>query len=547
LLWSGDVGAATRAPVRARNAMAVSAEPHATRAAVAVLREGGNAVDAAIAAGFALAATHPAAGNIGGGGFMLIRFADGGSAFVDFREKAPGAASSDMYLDSQGNPTDESVAGYRASGVPGTVRGLGLAHEKYGSRPWKRLVEPAVELAKEGFPVSWGLAQAFRHSSRLPLFAESKRVFLNRARFYEMGDAFRQPDLAATLSRIAENGPAEFYEGRTARLIAEDMKRNGGLITLEDLAAYEAVERTPVKGSYRGYGVLSAPPPSSGGAGIVQMLNMLEGSGYAGSGAGSAAAIHYAAEVMRRYFADRSEYFGDPDYAHVPLEKLLDKDYARKRRGTIRADRATPSDEIGPGDLPGPEAEHTTHYSVVDTEGNAVSVTYTLNGLFGSGVTVKDAGFLLNNEMDDFTAKPGEPNMYGLLQSERNAIEPGKRPLSAMTPTIVTRGGELFMVLGSPGGPTIINTVLQVILNVVDFGMNLQQAADFPRFHHQWMPDRLRMESHGFSPDTVKLLKQKGHRIRFVESMGRVMAIQAEDGWLLGAAGSRSEGLAEGF
>ena len=538
---------ATREPVHARRAMVVSAEAHATEAGVAVLKDGGNAIDAAIAVGFALAVTHPRAGNIGGGGFMLIRFADGHSTFIDFRERAPAAASRDMYLDAAGKPTQDSVVGYRAVGVPGTVRGFELARGKYGTKPWSRLVAPAIRLAEEGFPVSHQRAEDFRENKRLPLFADSKRIFLRDGQLYEMGEVLRQTELAATLRRIAGNGANEFYTGKTARLIAGDMKRNGGLITLDDLREYKAVERQPVAGEYRGYKILSAPPPSSGGAGIVQMLNMLEGSGFARGGGGSASSIHYVAEVMRRFFADRAEYFGDTDFVDMPLEGLLSQDYARQRRASIRGDRATPSSQIRAGRPTAHESSETTHYSVVDRDGNAVAVTYTLNSSFGSGVTAAGTGILLNNEMDDFTAKAGEPNQFGLLQSDNNAIEPGKRPLSAMTPTIVTRNGRLFMVLGAPGGPTIISTVLQVITNVIDFKMNLQQAVDFPRFHHQWMPDELRLEDHGFSPDTVELLGKCGHQIKFVEKMGRVMAIQAEGRWLLGAADSRSEGVAQGF
>ena len=526
--------------------MVVSTEKHATEAGVEVLRKGGNAVDAAVAVGFALSVTHPAAGSLGGGGFMLIRLADGRSTFIDFRERAPGAATRDMYLDAQGNPTEESVVGYRASGVPGSCRGYALALEKYGSWRWPDVIEPSIRLASRGFPVTYQFAEDLREDQRLPRFPESKRIFLRGGNFLKQGDALRQPELAATLRRVAKNGPDELYTGETARRIAADMQRNGGLISLQDLADYRAVERRPVVGSYRGYEVLGPPPPSSG-SGVIQMLNMLEGSGYEKSGAGSAAAIHYLAEVMRRFFADRAEYFGDSDYVDVPLERLLSKAYAAGRRATIDPERATPSAEVQAGSPTGRESAETTHFSVVDPQGNAVAVTYTINGWYGSGVTAAGTGIVLNNEMDDFTAKPGEPNMFGLLQSENNAIEPGKRPLSAMSPTIVSRGGKLFLVLGSPGGPTIINTVLQVITNVVDFGMNLQQAVDSPRFHHQWMPDELRMESYGFSPDTLELLRKRGHQIRLVESMGRVMAIQTGEEWLLGADDSRAEGLASGF
>ena len=534
-------------PVRARHAIVVSAEDHATMAGLAVLRKGGNAIDAAITVGFVLAVTHPAAGNIGGGGFMLIRFADGRSTFIDFRERAPAAATRDMFLGDDGEPTSDSVVGYRAVAVPGTVRGFELARKKYGARPWAELVKPAVRLARKGFSVSEGLAESLRANARLPLFAASRRIFLRNGRPYEPGERFRQRKLHATLKRIARRGPGEFYRGKTARLIAADMKRNGGLITMADLAEYEPVERRPLVGHYRDYEILGAPPPSSGGAGVIQMLNMLEGTGYAASGAGSASSIHYVAEVMRRFFADRAEHFGDADFADVPIEKLTGKKYAADRRSTIGRDRATPSENVRPGRPLGYESPETTHYSIVDAEGNAVAVTYTLNGLYGSGVTARGTGVLLNNIMDDFTSKPGEPNMFGLLQSEKNAIEPRKRPLSAMTPTIVSRGGELFMVLGAPGGPTIISTVLQIITNVADFNMDLQQAVDFPHFHHQWMPDELRMEDAGFSPQTIEGLKERGHRIKLVSPMGRAMAIKRDGDWLVGAADSRSEGTARGY
>ncbi len=526
--------------------MVVSAEDHATTAGIAAMRKGGNAVDAAIAVGFVLAVTHPAAGNIGGGGFMLIRFADGRSTFIDFRERAPAAATRDMFLGEDGAPTADSVEGYRAVAVPGTVRGFELARKKYGRRPWAELVKPAVRIARKGFPVSEGLAESLRANARLPLFAASRRIFLRSGRPYEPGERLRQRQLHATLKRITRRGPDEFYLGKTARLIAADMKRNEGLITMADLAEYEAVERRPLVGRYRDYEILGAPPPSSGGAGIIQMLNMLEGTDYASSGAGSASSIHYVAEVMRRFFADRAKHFGDADFADVPIKRLTGKKYAADRRSTIRPDRVTPSEDIQPGRPLGYESPETTHYSIVDAEGNAVAVTYTLNGLYGSGVAARGTGVLLNNIMDDFTSKPGEPNMFGLLQSEKNAIEPGKRPLSAMTPTIVSRGGKLFMVVGAPGGPTIISTVLQIITNVADFNMDLQPAVDFPRFHHQWMPDELRMED-GFSPRAIEGLKKRGHRIKFVSPMGRAMAIRRDGDWLVGAADSRSEGTARGY
>ena len=550
LVVAAGLAGATREPVRARQAMVVSTRDEATRAGLDILRDGGNAVDAAVAVGFALAVTHPSAGNLGGGGFMLIRFADGRSTFLDFRERAPSAAHRDMYLDKDGNPTDDDQVGYRASGVPGSARGFELALRKYGTKPWAQVLRPAIELAERGFEVTYLLSEALRGNKKLAQFAESRRIFQRGGRYYDMGETFRQPDLHQTLVRIAKGGADEFYKGKTARLIAADMQKNGGTIALEDLAAYKPVERNTLSGRYGDYELVSPPPPSSGGVGVIQMLNMLDGSGYERSGPGSAAAIHYVAETMRRFFADRAQYFGDPDFVEIPVKRLISKHYARARRTSIHLGRAGTSDPAATdatGYGLGGESTETTHFSVVDKEGNAVAVTYTLNGSYGSGVTAKGTGVLLNNEMNDFSAKPGAPNNAGLLTSEQNAIAPGKRPLSSMTPTIVTRDGKLFLVVGSPGGPTIISTVLQVITNVVDFGMDLRQAVDFPRFHHQWMPDELRLERHGTSSDTVERLRQRGHRLKFVEKQGRVMAIQVGEKWLLGAADARSEGSARGY
>ncbi len=538
--------AAARQPVRARHAMVVTREPHATEVGVAVLRAGGNAVDAAVAVGFALAVTHPAAGNLGGGGFMLIRFADGRAAFIDFRERAPAAASRDMYLGPDGKPTRESIEGWRAVAVPGTVRGLEYAARKYGTRPWADLLAPAIRLARDGFPVSWGLAESLRRSQLLARFPESRRIFQRDGRYFEPGERLVQPELARTLERIARAGADEFYQGETAHRLAAAMRENGGLITLEDMKAYRPVERAPLRGRYRGCEILTAPPPSSGGIGILQMLGILEGSGFEKHGAGSAASIHWMAEAMRRYFADRSEYLGDPDFVRIPVRGLLDPRYLAQRRGSIDPERATPSERLGPGRPPGYESAETTHYSIVDAQGSAVAVTYTLNGSYGSGVTAPGLGFLLNNEMDDFAARPGYPNYYGLVQGEANAIAPGKRPLSSMTPTILLRDGRLYMVLGSPGGPRIITTVLQVIVNVLDFHMNIREATDWPRFHHQWLPDKLYMEP-GISPDTRALLAARGFQIEPARSIGEVAAVLVEGGWLHGAADSRVEGKADGF
>jgi gamma-glutamyltranspeptidase/glutathione hydrolase len=543
------VSLAARQPVHSQHAMVVAQEPLATDVGVAVLKAGGNAVDAAVAVGFALAVTHPFAGNIGGGGFMLVRFADGRATFIDFREKAPLKASRNMYLDANGKLTKDSLVGWRASGVPGSVRGFEMAHKKYGHKSWAELLDPAVKLASDGYPVSYSQSESLQSPGTTKLlsqFAESKRIFLSA----KYGEKLIQPELAATLKRIREHGAAEFYEGETARKFAAAMEANGGLISLEDLKQYQAVERTPLRGHYRDYEVVTSPPPSSGGIGILQMLGMLEGSGYEKPGAGSAATIHYVAEVMRRFYADRSEYFGDPDFVKMPIHQLLDPRYITSRRNSIDPQHATPSDQLRPGNLAPYEKTETTHYNIVDSEGNAVAVTYTLNGGYGSGVTVPGLGFLLNNEMDDFAAKPGEENLFHLIQGEANAIQPSKRPLSSMTPTILVRDGKPFLVLGAPGGSRIINGVFQVILNVVDFHMNVQDAVDWPRFHHQWMPDQLYLET-GVSPDTIAILRAMGHKIAPYENtnpvVARVEAILNDQGWLQGGADGRGNSKAEGY
>jgi gamma-glutamyltranspeptidase/glutathione hydrolase len=538
-----------REPEHARHAMVVVQEPLAADVGLRVLQSGGNAIDAAVAVAFALAVTYPYAGNIGGGGFLLARFADGRTTFIDFREKAPLAAARNMYLDSKGNLTKDSVVGWRASGVPGTVRGLELAHQKYGKKPWAELVEPAIKFASEGFPVSYSMDTSLHRESetkRLSQFPESKRIFLSA----HFGDTLVQPELAATLKRIRDRGASDFYEGETAQKLAAAMASHRGLITLADLKAYQAVEQEPLRGRYHGDEVITAPPPSAGGVGLLQMLGMLEGSGYEKTGAGSAASIHYIAEVMRRSYADRSEYFGDPDFYKVPVRKLLDPHYIASRRESIDPVHATPSSQIRPGRLGAPESTETTHFDIVDNEGNAVAVTYTLNNGYGSGVTVPGLGFLLNDEMDDFAAKPGVENLFHLIQGEANAIQPGKRPVSSMMPTIITRDGKLFLMLGAPGGSRIPNGVLQVILNVEDFHMNVQDAVDWPRFHHQWMPDVLYVEK-SISPDTVALLRAMGHEVAPLESsspvVARVAAILNEGGWLQGASDSRGDGKAEGY
>jgi len=529
--------------------MVATVEPHATDVGVSVLRSGGNAVDAAVAVGFALAVTHPSAGNLGGGGFMLIRFADGRTTFIDFRERAPAKATPNMYLGKDGKATTDSDLGYLASGVPGTPRGLELAQRKYGVKSWADVVEPALRLAEKGFVVSYDLAHQLKsksHQNRLSQFSESKRIFLRNGRLYEPGEVFVQHELARTLKRLMKNSAADFYEGETAHLLVSDMQAHGGLITMDDLHQYRPVERTPLTGSYRDYTIITAPPPSSGGMGILQMLDMLEPTTFTDAGAGSAQTTHFMAEAMRRYFADRSRYLGDPDFSASPAF-LLKPDYIAARRQTIDPNHVTASSSMAPGVPPGYESKQTTHYSVIDAAGNAVAVTYTLNGSFGSGVTVPGAGFLLNNEMDDFSLKAGVTNQGELSYSgEANSILPHKTPLSSMTPTIVLHNGKLYAVLGSPGGPTIINTVLEVLVNLIDFKMNVADALAAPRFHHQWMPDRLQVER-GFSPDTIARLRAMGHKVEVINHQGEVAAIVMNGDWLEGAADPRTEGTAAGY
>jgi gamma-glutamyltranspeptidase/glutathione hydrolase len=539
---------AARQPVRARHGMAVAMESQAADVGVAVLQKGGNAVDAAVAMGFAMAATHPFAGNLGGGGFMLIRFADGRSTFIDFREMAPAKASRNMYLDAKGELTKDSIEGWRSSGVPGTVRGFQMAVEKYGKKSWAENLAPAIQLAK-GFPLSYALSESLKNSRDLGKDPESKRIFQKNGAFFEMGETLAQPELAATLERISKNGANEFYEGETAKRFAAEMTKHGGIITEADLKNYKAIERTPLKGNYKNYTVITAPPSSSGGIALLEMMGILEGTNYDKAGSGSAASIHYQAEAMRLAYADRNEYVGDPAFVKVPIAGLLDPAYHARLRATIDPEKATPSSQVKPGKPAGSESMETTHYSVVDGEGNAVAVTYTLNGGFGNGITVPGLGFLLNNEMDDFSSKPGTANMFGLVQGENNAIAPGKRPLSSMTPTIIEKDGKLFMTAGAPGGSRISTAVMQVILNVIDFGMNVQDAIDAPRVHHQWQPDRLSLER-GISPDTVAILKARGYEVDYAPGvvLAQVAAIVSDGGWLQGGSDGRSAmGKASGY
>ena len=563
---AGTLGHAAEA---ARHGMVASSESHATDAGVEILRAGGNAVDAAVAVGFALAVTHPFAGNIGGGGFMLVRLASGESAFIDYREEAPGAASHNMYLDAHGNLIkDESLVGALASGVPGTVAGLALAEQKYGKLGLARVMAPAIHLAADGFEVSYALAQGLRgESAKLGKFDESRHIFLRDGKYYEAGEIFKQPELARTLQDIAEHGPDAFYRGPIAHEIAASMEKNHGLITLADLAGYQAKVREPLVGHFRGYTILSAPPPSSGGVGLIEMLNVLEPLDLGAPDAYSS--MHLIIEAQRRAYADRAQYLGDADFVQVPVASLTSKAYAAQLRQQMVA--AKPDAPVRAGEPAPAESGTTTHYSVVDADGNAVSNTYTLNAGYGSGLTVEGAGFLLNDEMDDFAAKPGSPNMFGLIQGEANAITPRKRPLSSMTPTIVLEdnpepaagsstgsatgvdpgaqsGPQLRLVLGSPGGGTIINTVLEVLLNVVAFHMKVQPAVDAPRFHDQWMPDKVFLEP-GISQDTADRLTQAGYTVQRASGIGdcEAIAVDPETGWRFGASDPRGNGKAAGY
>jgi gamma-glutamyltranspeptidase/glutathione hydrolase len=549
--------AASREPVRARHGIVASTNEIAAKVGVDIMKRGGNAVDAAIAVAFALAVTHPAAGNLGGGGFMMIRLKDGRSTAIDYREMAPAAATRNVYLDKNGNVLEGeggSIEGYRAAGVPGTVRGMELALKRYGSHrlTWTQLIEPARALAANGFNVNYALARSLRGSREyLSKYAETKRIYLNDGKFYNEGDVFRQPDLAATFARLQQRGPNEFYEGQTARLIVDDLKRHNGLMTMADMRGYVAKERETIRGNYRGYEIVSMPPPSSGGAVLIEMLNILEGYDFKKMDWASSDRYHLMTEAMRRAFADRAEYMGDTDFVKVPIAGLVDKKYAAQLRETINPARASSSEQVKAGKPVGYESEETTHFTVVDAEGNAVANTYTLNNSYGSAVVAKGTGLIMNDEMDDFAAKPGTANLYGLIQGERNAVAPRKRPLSAMTPTFVLRkDGSLWFTVGSPGGPTIINTVLDVITNVIDYGMNIQQAIDAPRIHHQWLPDELVFEPYGLSGDTQSALLARGHKFAKPRYLGDAEGIMIEEktGMRLGATDPRrSDGLAVGY
>lgn len=538
-------------PVRARRGMVVSVHHAASDAGLEILREGGNAVDAAVATGFALAVVHPAAGNLGGGGFLLLRTHDGKTTFIDFREKAPLAATETMYQDAHGNVIpDASVTGYRAIGTPGSVAGLVYAERNHGKLGLAKVMAPAIRLASEGFELTAEEAGEL-HDDNLAQFADSKRIFQRGGKFYKTGETFRQPELARTLERIAAD-PEDLYHGKMAQELIADLKKGGALLTMEDLAQYKVVERKPVTGAFHDFTVISAPPPSSGGIVLLSALNILEGYDLAKLGDRSPQSLHLITEAWRRAFMDRAQYLGDPDYNHIPTAALIAKKYAAAWRAGIAPDRATPSASLQrpAGFLPAApatagqyrESNDTTHYSVVDSEGNAVAVTTTLNNSFGSGVTSGTLGFLLNDEMDDFAAKQGVPNMYGLMQGPANAIAPGKRPLSAMTPTIVLENGKLRYVLGSPGGPRIITTVGNIFLSLAEGGLNIQEAVDAPRFHHQYLPDTLYLEP-GFPPATIEALTKMGYSVSVKDghwSNGECIAVDPQTSDLLGGQDHRS-------
>jgi len=561
-------------PVHAPHGIVVSIDELASKAGADIMQVGGNAIDAAVATGFVLAVVYPQAGNLGGGGFLLLRMADGKTHFIDFREEAPAAATAGMYLDAQGNVIEgASEYGYKAIGVPGSVAGLVYAQKKYGKLSLAKVMAPAILLALRGFQLSWQEARDLREDSHFADFPESRRIFQRNGNFYKQYEVFRQPELARTLERIARN-PDDFYRGAMAQELAAAIQAGGGLVTSEDLAHYQVKEREPLRGTYRGYQIISAPPPSSGGTVLIETLNILEGYDLAKAGSRSAESVHLSAEAFRRAFFDRAEFLGDPDFSKLPIAQLIDKKYADAWRATIDPDHATASKDLqrpailsalAQADtqqaqksqpIPPRESPHTTHYSVVDADGNAVAVTTTINDWFGSRVTAKGLGFILNDEMDDFSSKPGVPNGDGLIQGAANSVGPGKRPLSSMTPTIILKDGELFLVLGSPGSSRIITTVALAIMGVVDFGMNIQEAINAPRFHQQWMPDVLSVEA-WFAPDALHALEKMGYKIVGGQtedanwspywSDAECIAINPKTNERLGASDGRNSGKPVGY
>ena len=533
-------------PVFARQGMLVGPEKLATEAGAAILRAGGNAVDAAVATGFALAVTYPQAGNLGGGGFMLIHLAQGDrQTLIDYRETAPARAHRDLFLDEHGETDQQRERfSHQAAGVPGTVAGLLLALEKYGTMNLSQVIQPAIDLACEGFPVSFALDYALaRRQQKLQEDPEARRIFFREdGSLHPVGSTFQQAELAWTLQQIQQRGRSGFYRGEVARRIVASMAANDGLISHGDLEAYSALEREPLRGAYRDFDIVTTPPPSSGGIHVLQILNIMEGYDTRAWGHNSAVYLHHLGEAMKLAYADRSRYLGDPAYSEVPVAQLIDKRYAARLRSRIDPNLATPSAQIQPGAALLPESEDTTHFSVADRFGNLVSNTYTLNFSFGSHIVAPGTGMLLNNEMADFASRPGLPNAYQLVEGEANSIEAGKRPLSSMTPTMVFRDGKPWLATGSPGGSTIITTVLQTILNAMDFDMNIATAASSVRVHHQWLPDSLVVEQ-GLSPDTIPLLEQRGHTVvRSPRTLGRTQSILLDQGLMQGATDSRRLG-----
>ena len=545
-------------PTRDRHAMVVTIHHDASDVGVKILKEGGNAVDAAVGVGFALAVVHPSDGNIGGGGFMLVRLANGKTDFVDFREKAPLAATKNMYLDEHGNIIPRaSTVGYAAIGVPGTVAGLVDAEQKFGKLTLKQVMAPAIELADKGYVLSASAAKSLQ-SSKLAQFPESKRIFQRDGNYYQAGDVFKQPDLAHTLQRIADD-PGDFYHGQIARTLAADMKKHGGLITEKDMAEYKAVDRKPLTGTYHQYQIITAPPPSSGGIILLETLNILEGYNLTKMGNETPEEMHYIIEAYRRAFKDRTDFLGDPDFVKLPVAALISKPYAAAWRATIQPTAASPSASLvrPAGFLPPtptyaptpPESNQTTHYSVMDEAGNAVSVTYTINTGYGSGVTAEGLGFLLNDEMDDFSSKSGSPNAYGLIQGPGNDVAPGRRPVSSMSPTIVLENNKVRLVLGSPGGSTIPTTVANILLAALDQGMNIQDAVDTPRFHEQYLPDTVQIEP-GVESSTISALQGMGYEIKSGRRWGggQSIAVDPKSGELLGGEDPReTDGKAAGY
>jgi gamma-glutamyltranspeptidase/glutathione hydrolase len=545
-----SVQAESPKPVRGKNGMVVSAHPIASEVGIQILKKGGNAVDAAVAVGFALAVTHPSAGNLGGGGFMVINFENGQKTTFDYREKAPASTHKNIYLNEKGEyDSKRSTSGWSSSGVPGSVAGMVAALEKYGNLSLHDVIQPAIDLAENGFVMDYRMVDFVNaYYKRFMIYPSSKKIFTKNGKKFEENDTLIQRDLANTLRLIRDKGRDGFYEGYVAELIADQAKENGGYISLEDLANYEPAERVPLIGKYHDYEIVSMGPPSSGGTALIQTLNVLENFKIDKNDWGSSTYIHNLTETLKYIYADRSEHLGDEDFYPVPKDWLLSKEYAKTIFEKIKTD-AVPSSQINPGIPSGKESLETTHYSIADAFGNAVSVTTTINSTFGNKIVVEGAGFLMNNEMDDFSAKPGEPNQFGLLGSEANSIQPGKRMLSSMTPTIVTKEGKPILIIGSPGGSRIITTVIQVVLNVLTFEMDIQEAINMPRVHHQWYPDSLYFEKHAINLDAIDALKSRGHKIGSEIGIGRAQGIfiDRKNNLFWGAADPRSYGKAVGY